>query len=99
MRTTHQKFNHTNHSTKRASQLGINDNVISTIIKDGDTIHKQGLRFQYVQRDQLDYYKTDFRDRLENVVVVLAGDSDTVITCYKNRDAVKKIRRKPKRLL
>ncbi len=87
----------TEHSKTRASQRGINEEVIQLALCYGKEIFKQGLVFIAVQTKALpETLSAKLRKKLNNLVLVLAGDSDSIITCYKNDHAIKYINRKIK---
>ena len=87
------------HSTRRASQRGIKKDHIDLVMQHGKVIRKQGLRFFIMTQNELKYFPLHIQDVLKNVVVVLAGNENVVITTYKNKDAVRNIKRKSKRLI
>lgn len=93
--TTH----HSVHSLKRAAQRGIRNPWINTVVREGKVVFKQGLRFFYMTKKELRFLEPAMQERLKNLVVVMAGDDNTIITCYKNSDAISHIKRKSKRLL
>jgi len=85
----------TEHSKTRASQRGINEEVIQLALCYGKEIFKQGLVFIAVQSKTLpETISGKLRKKLNNLVLVLAGDSDSIITCYKNNHSIKYINRK-----
>lgn len=83
------------HSTTRASQRGITDKAINLLLKYGSVIRKQGLLFHYITKQELKYIAPKYRNKLKNLVAIMAKDR-TIITCYKNENAIKKIKRKSK---
>ena len=89
----------TYHSSLRTAQRGIRNSWIAAVVREGRVIHKQGYMFFYMTDRELCYHKPDMQDKLRNLVVVVAGDSNRVVTCYKNRNGVKRIKRKSKRLI
>ena len=89
----------TSHSTVRASQRGIKEFQIRMVTKFGRVIRKQGLRFFYMTHYELKFFPLQTRETLQNLVVVMAGDENMVITTYKNKDAIRHIKRKSKRLI
>lgn len=88
---------HSRHSRRRASQRGITDHIISLALDFAVPIMKQGLIFYLVKSrlipDSLDPH---IRSRLENLVIVVSGDDNQIITCYKSPMAFRSIRRKEK---
>lgn len=93
----HQVIKMTNHAKIRASQRGIADYIITRMVLDGEVIKKQGLRYFYMTKKTLKYFDLKLQDKLRNLVVILTTD-DAVLTCYKNANAIKNIKLKPKRL-
>ncbi len=90
---------YTAHSKKRASQRGIRNPWIEMVLKDGEVIHKQGLKFHYMTSKSLKYHNPALQERLKNLVVVASATDNAVITCYKNHDAISHIKHKSKRLI
>ena len=89
----------TYHSIRRSSQRGINEDDIKQITRYGRVIRKQGLRFFYMTGSELRFMPLGAQDKLKNLVIVMAGSEDVVITAYKNKDAIRNIKRKSKRLI
>ena len=96
---TRQQIEHSVHSYQRSSQRGIRTLWIKTVIQQGRVVYRQGYKFFFMTDKELCYYDPEMQERLRNLVVVLASDSNRVVTCYKNRNAVKRIKRKNKRLI
>ena len=90
-------FTMTNHATVRASQRGIKKSIIEQLIKYGEVIKKQGLRYYYMTQNTLRFLDLKLQDQLRNVVVILSSDN-YILTCYKNENALKNIKQKSKRL-
>jgi hypothetical protein len=95
---TSYQFNHTSHSKKRAQQRGVKNHWLSILIAEGEKIYKQGLVFHFMRDCDLRYYSPKIQKKLKNLVVLVDETTKTVITCYKNKDAVRNIKRKNKRL-
>ena len=89
-------FTHTNHSFRRSAQRGINDNKMATAILYGKPFYKQGLIYYVLGEDRIPEKFLKNKEKLRNTIVVVDGDSDTVITCYRSKDPFKHIRRKSK---
>ena len=92
-------FFHSKHSLLRASQRGIHNTHLDVVIRIGKVQYRQGLKFHYITSRQLSKCDPILRDKVRNLIVVTATDSNTVITCYKNVKAIGRIKRKSKRLL
>jgi hypothetical protein len=89
---------HTIHSRTRASQRCIDEERIDTVMVYGETVYKQGLIYMYLGRDQVPDHLARHRDKYANTVIVLAGDTNHVITCYRCSNPAKHLRRKQKSL-
>ena len=98
-KSENQIVRHTRHSHKRASQRGIQNSWVSIIVNEGQVIFKQGIRFLFMTGKELRYHSPDMQEHLKNLVIVMADDGSTIITCYKNKDAISNIKRKSKRLI
>ncbi|MBP6872890.1 MAG: hypothetical protein KBC43_12845 [Bacteroidales bacterium] len=86
---------HTRHSMTRAAQRGINDEILDQAIDYAQMFFKQGYIFYVVTGKSLpDTLKGSLRNKLENLVIVTAGDSNRIITVYKSNNALKHIRKK-----
>ena len=91
-------LHHTVHSRSRAAQRGIDHDRIDTVMVYGESVYKQGRIFMYLGKDQVPDHLARHRDKYANTVVVLAGDSETVITCYRCPNPAKHLRLKQKNL-
>lgn len=91
-------LHHTVHSKARAAQRCIDMQRIDTVVTYGKSVSKQGLIFMYIGKDQVPMHLARQRDKYANTVVVLAGDSGTVITCYRCPNPAKHLRQKQKNL-
>jgi hypothetical protein len=92
-------FTHSTHSYERSIQRSINDDVMSVAFTYGEAYFKQGLIFYVIGENNLpDFIEPKNRKKYKNLVVVVSGDSDEIITCYKNSDPFRYIKKKSKRL-
>ena len=92
-------FNHSYHSLKRANERNINPQNISDVIEYGKAFFKQGLVFYVLGEHQLpDALIQKGRSKSQNIVVVIAGDSNTILTCYRSKNPFKHIKHKQKHL-
>lgn len=97
---TFQGFVHSVHSQKRAAQRNIKEEAIVTVIDYGRMFQKQGMRFFVaIDRDLPDWIDPDLRKHVHDLVVVLSGKENEIVTCYRNPRAFRYIRKKGKRLL
>jgi hypothetical protein len=93
-------FTHTKHSFSRGSQRGICNNMIGIAIKDGIEFFKQGLIFYVLGQNNIpEHIPAKKRKKFRNLVVVVSGSSNQIITCYRNDDPFKYIRSKSKQLV
>lgn len=94
----HPMISLTNHARERSAHRAINDQMIHDTIEYGRMIRKQGLRY-YVMTEKCipEEMPAQYQERVKNTVVILTSDN-AVMTVYKNEDALKHIKRKPKRL-
>lgn len=92
-------FNHTNHSYKRANERNIKPEDISTVIEYGQAFFKQGLIY-YVLGSNI-FQNSSIKkhcDKSKNMVVVVDGNSNTILTCYRSKNPFKHIKKKQNRL-
>ena len=88
-------INHTKHSKRRASQRGFTESDLLDALDYSIVIRKQGLFFYIVTDSKIPESMLESRrNKIKNMVVVVAGDSDIVITCYKSKNGLKHIRKK-----
>lgn len=88
---------HSYHSRARAQQRCVSQQMIKDAIKHGELIHKQGLRYYIVTEKSICHLREkQYRERLKNTVVILTADN-TILTVYKNSNAIHQIKKKPKR--
>ena len=60
--------------------------------------HRTGVRFYIVRRRDVERYREvePRLAKLHDIVMVVSSDDCTVITVYRNRNALREIKRKPK---
>ena len=90
------EFKHTQHSHSRSAQRGICNSKIAFTIEHGKAFFKQG--FVYYVLGEKNIPKCSKRDlsHLKNTVVIVSGDSNQVVTCYRSTNPVKYIKNKSK---
>ncbi len=88
----------THHARERSAHRAINKQMIQDTIEFGEMIRRQGLRY-YVMAEKCipEDMPAQYQERVKNTVVILTSDN-AVMTVYKNEDALKHIKRKPKRI-
>jgi len=91
-------FKHTNHSIIRSSQRGIDFAKISIALTYGQSYFKQGLNYFVLGEKDIPDFLSKEKSHYKNIVVVVAGDSNQVITCYKSKNPIKFIKHKSKEL-
>lgn len=73
--------------------------MLRIAITHGEAIHRQGLIFYVLRaKDIPGWIPASQQERLANLVAVTCEETGEVITCYKNKDAMRNITMKPKRL-
>ncbi|MDP1815441.1 MAG: hypothetical protein Q8K92_13415 [Leadbetterella sp.] len=91
-------FEHTKHSFSRANQRGITASKISVTIQYGEIIRKQGLIFYILGENNIPLSHSKEKSKFKNTVVIVSGDSNQLITCYRTDKPFKYLRQKTKRL-
>lgn len=86
------------HSIKRCQQRAVSNWAIEQAILRGEKIYKQGFTFFCLKRKiVINNYEPQLHNQLFDLVVLISEDN-TIITAYKDTDAISNIKRKPKRL-
>jgi hypothetical protein len=86
------------HSIKRCQQRAVSNWAIEQAILRGERIFKQGFTFFCLKRKiVINNYAPQLHNQLFDLVVLLSEDN-TIVTAYKDIDAIANIKRKPKRL-
>ena len=88
----------TGHARHRGAQSNLCVDDLDLVRRYGVLEHRTGVRFYFVGRREVERYREvePRLDRLHGVVLVLAADDRMVITVYRNRRALRDIRRKSK---
>ena len=89
-------FNHSEHSFRRVNERNIKSENIADVIEYGKAFFKQGMVFYVLGEHQLP--DTKIKDNSQNMVIVVAGDSNTILTCYRSDNPFKHIKKKQKNL-
>lgn len=92
------KFEHTEHSFNRSVQRGIDAKKISAAIEYGEDFYKQGMVYYILGEKNIPETLEKKKNSLKNIVVIISGDSNKVITCYRSKKPFKHIKTKSKRL-
>jgi magnesium-transporting ATPase (P-type) len=92
-------FNHSQHSLERSNQRNIPTYKIAQAIEYGTAYFKQGLIFYVLGVKSIpDYITKKSRNNNSNLIVVVAGDSNTILTCYRSKNPFKHIKKKQKNI-
>lgn len=92
-------FDHTFHSKIRAEERGIDEETISTILYYGTDFYLQGYIFYtLLAKDLPRSIAEKIRKKTRNIIVMTAESGRLVITCYKNKNPIKYLKNKTKRL-
>lgn len=92
------EFQHSRHSRRRSAQRSIGNSQLAIALEFGENIYKQGLIYFILGENNIPEKLQKDKDKLKNTVVVVAGDSNQVITCYRSPNPFKNIRLKSKQL-
>jgi hypothetical protein len=90
------EFEHSAHSYIRASQRGIDGDKLSVALLYGEVFNKQGLIYYVLGEHNIPDILAREKNRLANTIVVVAGDTNKIITCYRSRHPFKHIKNKSK---
>jgi hypothetical protein len=80
------------HVSRRLQQRGIVEDDVYLAIQQGIRLHRTGITFYFLGAKQTRWLKRRC-DRLHGLTVLQANDGE-VITAYKNRKALRRIKRK-----
>jgi hypothetical protein len=88
---------HTNHSNKRASQRGITLESIKIAMFFSESYFKQNVIFHVVKESLLpENISEKIKKRIKNLVVIVSGNSNEIITCYRDKNALRTVKLKVK---
>ena len=85
------------HARQRGAQSNLCERDVDLVRRYGVLERRTGVRFYFVRKQEVERYRTvePRLAKLHDIVMVLSQDN-TVITLYRNRKALKDIRRKSK---
>lgn len=88
----------TGHARQRGAQSNLCVDDLDLVRRYGVLEHRTGVRFYFVGRREVERFRgvEPRLDRLHGVVLVVSADDRMVITVYRNRRALRDIRRKSK---
>ncbi len=89
----------TPHARKWLAQSNLLPSDVDLVRRHGTLQYRDGARLYFVRRrDVLRHRLAEPRMlKLHSLVLVVASDSETVITAYRNGNGMRQIKRKPKR--
>ena len=89
------------HASERASQRNLSYDDLSLVMQYGQEIHRAGALFIFLgQRDIPKQFKSNNNiTRLEGTALVISSDCEQIITAYRNRHALRDIKKKAKRFI
>jgi len=91
--------NHTDHSKWRACQRAIDTQILNLTLEFGTPFYRQGMVFYTVLKNNIPKNMDhSVRSKLKNIVVLLSSNGYQIVTCFRAKNAVKFLRRKPKEL-
>jgi len=91
-------FIHSLHSFQRAAQRGISKDKLKAALQYGEVMYKQGLLFFILGENNIPDSLLKDKNKLQNIVVVVSGASNEVITCYRSAHPFRHIKMKSKKL-
>lgn len=89
-------INLTYHALSRSSARNIKLSDIDLCLRFGEKIHKTKIKFYFMSKKALKNNNIDFC--IEGLCVLVSNDN-TIITAYKNKDAISNIKKLSKRSL
>ena len=89
------------HALARVAQRNFHKDEISFILRFGQRIYNGGALFVFLGKHNLptECLKEDKYAKLEGSTLVISGDGTCLITIYKNKKGLKKIKKKLKRFI
>lgn len=89
------RYEFTHHALVRMAQRNLSRSDVLYAIKNGVSLHRDGLLFYFLGQRDLPKGAPHWSHRLEGTTVLLDPWTLTIITVYRNRKALRKIKRKP----
>lgn len=89
------------HGAERAAQRNISPEDMDFVLQYGQEIHRSGAIFVFLGRRDIpeSMARRSRADRLVGTTILLSSDEECVITAYRNRKALREIKRKDKRYI
>ncbi len=87
------------HAKRRADQRGVTSEQIQLALNYCKSYFMRDHIYHVVKATLIpDYIHPEYRKQIKNLVLVVSKDDATLITCYKDQDASRNIKRKGKTL-
>lgn len=94
------QITHSNHSYLRSLQRGFKTSDLLNVLEYGEQIEKQGMVFHVIIPKKLPQNLAKyFKDKMQEWVVITNLNQTQIITCYKAKGALKRLKRKVKSLI
>lgn len=88
----------TTHALNRMSQRRISDELLNLALKYGFVVYNAGAKFIFVRKKDIpEDMPRAIAEKIEGIVIVMNPIDGTILTVYKNKNALKEIKRKLKR--
>lgn len=85
----------TTHADKRCRQRGLADEQILLVLEHGTAIRTAGALFYFMAgKDIPRHIPSSMKERIAGITLVVDPESNELLTAYKNRHALKAIRKK-----
>ena len=92
-------LSHTEHSKERSQQRCLPMDKIKVAMLYSTSFFKQGYIYHVVKNSDLpESFDKRQKNELKNIVVIISGENNKIITCYRNKNAMHNIKKKSKRL-
>ena len=90
-------FVQTKHCMARSCQRAITSDKLKLVLTYGEPYYKQGLIYYVLGESSIPKEYKKNTSKLVNTVAIVDGSSDTILTCYRSKNAHKHIKNKAKR--
>ncbi len=85
------------HSEIRSQQRGLSIHDLNDVLDYGEIFHRQGMLFYIAGKRFLpENFPHERAEKINNMVVVVSGETGEIVTSYKNRNAFRRIQKKSK---
>lgn len=88
----------TSHALKRMGMRRFNSALIELALKYGTKVYNGAAKFVFVRKKDIPKdMPSSIAEKIEGLVIIMNPVNDTIITVYKNRNALRDIKKKVKR--